>query len=123
MHCYRHPEQHAVAVCQNCGKGACADCCEDTGQGIACCAACAAEIRETYLLRSRQKRSLGVGVKPPLPATVPVYALFGLILLVVGVLLSYSRPGIDYLTLAMAAAFFVMAALSYKRFRDTCFNC
>ena len=123
MRCYRHDGQRAVAVCKNCGKSACADCCDDTGQGIACCTACAQEIRESYLLQARLKRSLGVGSKPPLPLSVPVYSMFGLILLMVGTYLTYSRPGTDYLTLAMAAVFFVMAALTYKRFRDACLNC
>ena len=123
MYCYQHNERHAIAVCKNCGKATCPDCSDDTGQGIACGAACADEIRETFLLKTRLKRSLGVGSNPPLPVSVPVYSLFGLILLVVGIFLSYSRPGIDYLTLAMAAAFFVMATLTYKRFRDACISC
>jgi hypothetical protein len=52
-----------------------------------------------------------------------MYAFFGVILLAVGVYLSYTRPEIDYLTLAMSAVFFVMAAASYKRFRVNCLTC
>ncbi len=52
-----------------------------------------------------------------------MYSLFGLILLAVGIFLAYNRPGIDYLTFAMAAAFSVMAATTYKRFRNGCLNC
>ena len=37
MHSYQHREDHAIVVCQICGKAAGTDCCEDTGQGIACC--------------------------------------------------------------------------------------
>jgi len=52
-----------------------------------------------------------------------MYFLFGLNLLAAGVFLSYSRPEIDYLTLTIPAVFFVMATVTYKRFRDTCLTC
>jgi ABC-type multidrug transport system permease subunit len=58
-----------------------------------------------------------------MPASVPTYFFFGLILLVTGAYLSFVRPGIDFLTLAMAAAFFVMSAVTYKRFRKSCPTC
>jgi hypothetical protein len=51
------------------------------------------------------------------------YALFGLILLVVAIYMTYTRTGIDFLTFAMSAAFFVMAGVSWKRYRDTCPTC
>jgi hypothetical protein len=34
-----------------------------------------------------------------------------------------SEARINYLTLAMSAVFFVMAAGSYKRYRDACSGC
>ncbi len=123
MQCYRHEERHAVAVCRNCGKAACPDCCEDTGQGIACCWTCEEELRESYRVKDRLKQSFGIGSRLPTPVSVSMYAFFGVILLAVGVYLSYTRPEVDYLTLAMSAVFFVMAAASYKRFRDTCLTC
>jgi len=58
-----------------------------------------------------------------MPASVPTYFFFGLILLLTGLYLSISRPGIDFLTLAMAAAFFVMSAVTYRRFRNSCPTC
>ncbi len=123
MFCFRHQDKHAVAVCKNCGKAACSECCEDTGQGIACCQACIQELLQASQLSGRMRQSFGVGAKPPVPASVPTYLFFGLILLVTGIYLSISRPGIDYLTLAMAAVFFVMSGITYKRYRDTCFSC
>jgi hypothetical protein len=66
---------------------------------------------------------LEIGSQPPLPSSVPTYFFFGLILLVTGTYLSFVRPGIDFLTLAMAAAFFVMSAVTYKRFRNSCPTC
>jgi ABC-type multidrug transport system permease subunit len=66
---------------------------------------------------------LGIGSQPPLPSSVPTYFFFGLILLVTGTYLSFVQPGIDFLTLAMAAAFFVMSAVTYKRFRNSCPTC
>ena len=123
MHCFRHEENYAVAVCQNCGKAACPDCCEDTGQGVACCWTCAEELQQTRLLKQRLAQSLGIGSRPPLPASVPTYFFFGLILLVTGVYLSFIRPNLDYMTLAVSAAFFVMAGVTYKRYRDGCSDC
>lgn len=123
MQCYRHHEREAVAVCRNCGKAACSSCGEDTGQGISCSSACAAELQESFRLRERLRQTFGVGIKPPMPASVLMYGLFGMILLVMGVYLSYSRHNIDYLTFAMAAVFFVMSGISYKQFRDACLTC
>ena len=123
MNCYRHEERPAVAVCRNCGKAACIECCDDTGQGIACCSTCAEGLQQSHQLTERLKQSFGIGRKPPLPASIPTYALFGLILAGVGIYLSVTRPGIDFLTFAMSAVFFVMAAASYKRYRDVCLTC
>jgi len=123
VNCFRHPDQPAVAVCKNCGKATCSDCADDTGQGIACSSACVAEIQQHYQLEGKLKESFGIGRKPPMPATVSTYALFGLILLGVGLYLSFTRPGVDFLTFAMSAVFFVMAGASYKRHRDVCINC
>jgi len=123
MQCYRHQESAAIAVCCHCGKAVCPDCCDDTGQGIACSTSCASEIQENYRLTMRLKQSFGVGMKPPMPASVSMYALFGLILIAVGTYLSFDRGNIDYLSFAMGAVFLVMSWLSYKRFRDACLMC
>jgi hypothetical protein len=80
-------------------------------------------LQEDYQLKERMKQSFGIGRKPPMPASILTYGLFGLILMGVGLYLSYTRPGIDFLTFAMSAVFFVMAAASYKRYRDVCLSC
>jgi len=123
MQCYKHREESAIAVCRNCGKAACPDCCEDTGHGIACSTTCAGELWETGRLKNRQKQVYGIGQKPPLPASVSTYFFFGLILALVGTYLTITRPSTDFLTFAMAAVFFVMSASSYKRYRDGCAEC
>jgi len=123
MQCYRHHDRSAVAVCRRCGKAACTDCCEDTGQGIACSENCAGELEETYRLTARLKQSLGIGRALPMPASVSMYAFFGAILLAVGVYLTFSRHNFDYLSFAMAAVFFVMSWLSYKQHRNMCLTC
>ena len=58
-----------------------------------------------------------------MPASVLTYFFFGLILVMTGIYLSFSRPGIDYVTFAMAAVFFVMSGMTYKRYRDTGATC
>ena len=123
MQCYKHREESAIAVCKHCGKATCADCGEDTGHGIACSSACAGELWEADRLNKNLKRSYGIGKKPPIPASVSTYFFFGLILSLVGVYLTVTRPGTDFLTFAMAAVFFVMSASAYKRYRDGCVEC
>ncbi len=123
MQCYRHNERHAVAICENCGKATCPDCSDDTGQGIACSSNCTQELQESHQLKQRLKQSLGVGVNPPMPASVPTYFFFGLILLLTGAYLTFTRPGIDFLTISVSAIFFVMSGVSYKRYRDACLTC
>jgi positive regulator of sigma E activity len=123
MQCFRHQDRAAIAVCRHCGKAACADCSEDTGQGIGCSPDCAAEIQDSFRLRERLRQSYGIGYPQPVPASVFMYGLFGLILMLVGVYLSYSRHSFDYLTFAMAAVFFVMSFVSYRQFRATCQTC
>jgi hypothetical protein len=66
---------------------------------------------------------LGIGAQPPMPASVPTYTFFGLILLTTGVYLSLTRPDPDFLTFATAAAFFIMAGVTYKRYRIACTGC
>ncbi len=123
MQCYKHQYREATAVCRHCGKATCPDCCEDTGQGIACSANCAAQIQDAYRLTLRLKQSFGIGLTPPMPASVSMYAMFAVILLAVGFYLTFSRQDIDYLSFAMAAVFFVMSWISFKRFRDACLSC
>ena len=123
MHCFRHPTQDAIAICRYCGKATCGDCCKDSRQGIACSAACAQELQQDDLLNKRLKQSYGIGAKPPMPASVPAYFFFGIILLLTSFYLYFFEARIDYLTLAMSAVFFVMAASSYKRYRDVCSDC
>jgi len=123
MQCYKHREECAIAICRCCGKAVCPDCCEDTGHGIACSAACEGELWEADRLKTRQQQSYGIGPKPPIPASVSTYFFFGLILSLTGIYLTVTRPGTDFLTIAMAAIFFVMSAGSYKRYRDGCVEC
>ncbi len=123
MRCYQHHEQLAVAVCKHCGKATCQECCNDTGQGIACSQSCADELQDTASLQQRLKQSLGVGVNAPMPASIPTYFFFGMIMLLTGIYLSMTRPEIDYLTIAVSAVFFVMSGVSYKRYRDACISC
>ena len=84
---------------------------------------CAQELQQIHRLKELQKQNFGIGSRPPVPAAVSTYSIFALILLIVGIYLSYTRPGIDYLTLAMSAVFFTMAAISYRRYRDACPQC
>jgi hypothetical protein len=49
MQCFKHRTAAAVGICKSCGKGVCAACAADTGDGLACSDAC----EERVLLTSR----------------------------------------------------------------------
>lgn len=123
MHCYEHQNRAAVAVCRNCGKAVCTDCCEASRQRIACSPVCKDALQQDAVVQERLKRSLGVGPGVRIPVSVYSYTLFGLILLAVGLYDSTTSLQFDYLTFAMSAVFFVMAALSYLGFRNSCRTC
>lgn len=123
MYCFDHDDRHAVAVCQNCGKAVCRSCSRDSGYEIVCSHSCLQERVLWHEMHRRLRQSLGIGAKPPMPPSVPSYFFFGLILLVTGVYFSMDRGELDVLTLAVAAVFFVMSAVSYKRYRAACFTC
>jgi hypothetical protein len=123
MHCYRHQQRDAVGVCRNCGKAVCPLCCMDTGPAVACSADCVEQERQARQLHMRLRQSLGIGTNLGVRPAVMAYILFGLILLGIGAYVSFSRPGIDYLTLGMSAAFFGMAAINYRRHRGICSTC
>lgn len=123
MHCYQHKNRAAVAVCRNCGKAVCADCCDVSRQKVACGSVCEDALQQDALVQKRLRQSLGIEPGVSIPVSVYSYALFGLILLAVGFYTSTTRLQFDYLTFAMSAVFFVMAALSYLRFRNTCTTC
>jgi hypothetical protein len=80
-------------------------------------------LQQADLLAARLKQSYGIGARPPMPASIPSHFFFGLILLLTSFYLFFSEVRIDYLILAMSAVFFVMAAGSYKRYRDVCLSC
>jgi hypothetical protein len=123
MNCYKHREEVAIAVCRNCGRAACADCCEYSGQKISCSADCTEELRQTLLLSDKLRQNYGLGANPPVPASVSTYFFFGLILLITGIYLTATRPDPEYLTFSMSAIFFTMSAGAYKRHRDGCTDC
>jgi hypothetical protein len=81
------------------------------------------ELAQMEELMLRMKQSYGIGATPPMPASVLTYFFFGLILVMTGVYLSFSRPGIDYVTFAMAAVFFVMSGMTYRQYRNNCSSC
>lgn len=123
MRCYQHRNLEAIGVCQACGKATCAECCDASGPAVVCSTECAVAQQQSRDLQQRLAQSYGIGGKPPLPISVPTYFLFGLILLATALFLSISRQQVDILTLAMAAIFFVMAAVNYKRHGDLCKDC
>lgn len=49
VQCFSHPASAAVGICKCCGKGVCATCAADTGDGLACSDAC----EERVLLAGR----------------------------------------------------------------------
>jgi hypothetical protein len=57
VRCFHHRDRDAVATCKNCGRGLCADCAVDVGNGLACAGACEAEVRSLNRMIQRNKSS------------------------------------------------------------------
>jgi hypothetical protein len=123
MHCFYHQETNAIAMCRNCGRAVCNDCCEDSGKEIACSESCLQDIRISNQVDGRMRQSLGIGTNPPMPPSVSTYFLFGLILLITGIYMYLQRGDFDFLTFAVAAVFFVMSGVSYKQYLNRCMSC
>ncbi len=123
MRCFYHQETNAIAICQNCGKAVCNGCYKDSGCGIACSSRCLQDIQILNQVDGQIRRNMGIGTKPPMPPSVSTYFLFGLILLLTGVYMSLDRGDIEFLTFAVAAAFFVMSGVSYKQHLNRCMSC
>jgi hypothetical protein len=57
MRCYYHQDRDAVGLCKSCGKGLCADCQTDLGQGLACKARCEERVRGLIALIEHSVRA------------------------------------------------------------------
>jgi len=123
LRCFEHNDRHAVGVCSNCGKAVCQQCYRNKSKKIACSETCIHELFLAEQLDIRLRQSLGVGIQPPLPASVSSYFLFGLILLVTGAYMSLQRGRFEMLTFAVAAVFFVMSGVSYRQYKNRCLSC
>jgi hypothetical protein len=123
MHCFKHQEQPAIGICANCGKAVCEQCCREEAPKLACSDTCVQDLFVAEQITDGLRQSFGIGIKPPLPPSVSTYFLFGLILLLTGVYMSFQRGGFDVLTFAIAAAFFVMSGMSYRQYRNRCLSC
>ena len=55
MRCFYHQDVEAVAACKNCGRGLCAGCAVDVGNGLACPDRCEEEVRALNRVISRNK--------------------------------------------------------------------
>ena len=55
MRCFYHQDADAVATCKNCGRGLCAGCAVDVGNGLACPSRCEEEVRALNRVIARNK--------------------------------------------------------------------
>ena len=87
MNCYYHKSVEAVATCKNCGRGLCADCCVDIGNGEACRNRCEDAARQITSLISRNVQAAGAKKVTRRPSEYGMFFLtMGLVLLVAGFL-------------------------------------
>lgn len=123
MRCYEHMDTDAVGVCRGCGRALCRDCTRDTGFGLTCSEACTERARQHEQFVTFNRRVHGLEKRSSsVTAPVLMYALFSLILWAVGIYSSLTR-GLDYFALSVAAAFTVMAIVTYRRSREFLPNC
>jgi Flp pilus assembly protein TadB len=55
MRCFYHQDVEAVGACKNCGRGLCAACALDVGNGLACPQRCEEEVRSLNRMIARNK--------------------------------------------------------------------
>ncbi|HZD52297.1 MAG TPA: hypothetical protein VE175_04575 [Woeseiaceae bacterium] len=90
---------------------------------LSCSADCSARLRQDYRITQYLQEELAIRSRGRAPVSMVVYSLFGIVLLAAGLYVSLTRPGLDYVTLAMSAVFFVMAGAAYRNHRAGCASC
>ncbi len=83
MHCFYHRDLVAVAACKSCGRGLCADCASDVGNGLACRDRCEEQVREVNRIIERNKTAYEK-TKGAYARTALFYALVGALFLAAG---------------------------------------
>jgi len=111
LKCFYNPTRDAVGVCKNCGKGLCADCAVDVGNGIACKGNC--EIRVKGI-----NSAVMVNVRTQKTITI-FYGTMGLVLIMFGLIFLYYYPRTFNIILSIGSfvAGFVMFIIVIRRAR------
>ena len=126
MECFAHAAQAAVGICKNCGRGVCRSCARDLGlSGIACSAACEAEVGELREINQRAKNLYGIGAvaRKRLPLAPLMWASFALLFGGFGAY-EYVRAGhVEWFLLLFGLLCAVLSALTWRRLRELKFNC
>ena len=124
MRCYNHAGATAVGICKSCQKAVCITCVIDTGRGIACSEECETEVEELNQIVDRSKQIYGIGTtKQVLPTHVIMFAIFGILFLVFGMINVFYAENPDYFSAVMGAGFLFLALFSWLRNRKARINC
>jgi hypothetical protein len=109
MRCFFHREVDAVAACKNCGRGLCAGCAIDVGNGMACPGPCEDEVRALNRVLARNKTAYQKtsGAYARIAA---FYALVGVVFLGAGVA---DWRGYAWMLIPAGAIFIVAGLLHY----------
>ncbi|MGH7976446.1 MAG: hypothetical protein ACREDS_10215 [Limisphaerales bacterium] len=106
MKCFYHSQIDAVAICKNCNKGLCFECAADVGNGIACKGKCESEVQAVNQMIQRGKRA-GSIYSGYYKRMAIIFGLVGLILLVLGVILSVqNNRGIVFVPVGLISLLF-----------------
>ena len=120
MQCFTHDNVQAVGVCKSCGKAVCRSCAKDLGFAIVCGDACAKEATAIQEMLGRSKRIYGLGLsRRRLPLLVIMFTFSAVVFGGLGIFESYRSEELDWLPLLFAVGCGFMAAIAYRRMKDT----
>jgi len=124
MKCFNHNTDDAIGICKICAKALCMSCTTDTGYGLACSEACAAEAADLDEIMQKNKLLLGIGSnKKSIPTGLIMFLFFGITFSGFGVYFAFVRGRPDYFLLLMGLGFLCIGGLGWWRNRKINLSC
>lgn len=111
MKCFYHHAVDAVAICKNCNRGICSDCCSELLNGVACKNRCEAEVEAINYLIDRNKTSYQK-VSSAYSRNALIFLLMGILFFAFGVIDIAQNPTFGWLSL-LCGIIFLIGALFY----------
>ena len=109
MRCFYHPDQDAVGMCKNCGRGLCPQSLAEVENGLACKGRCEEQVRAINMVQDRSRRM----VQRSHPVNIVLSALIGLLFAGVGLVTVFYGGPVGFFIMAVGAIIFASGAYAY----------